>query len=112
MEAMEMFERNHARYASYGTVAALPGEMIDAVWRIIDHDLQGFFPLSNLLTFELQNKDGKATYEYVQADESEGTLRIGFDTEFAFTTTLPEKVLAYDDGDSQIILLPSETIDE
>lgn len=50
-----MFESNHARYASYGTVAALPGEMIDAVWQIIDDDLQGLFPLANLLTFKLHN---------------------------------------------------------
>lgn len=50
-----MFENNHSRYASYGTVAALPGDMIDAVWEIIDQDLQGVFPLENLLTFKLHN---------------------------------------------------------
>ncbi|QOP52899.1 DUF960 domain-containing protein [Levilactobacillus brevis] len=64
-----MFESNHARYASYGTVAALPGEMIDAVWQIIDDDLQGLFPLANLLTFKLHNNQGQTTFEYVQTDD-------------------------------------------
>lgn len=104
-----MFESNHARYASYGTVAALPGDMIDAVWQIIDHDLQGLFPLDNLLTFTLHNNQGNTTFEYVQTDDEDMTLRAGFDTGFSYTTMLPETVLAYDDGDSQIILLPSET---
>lgn len=105
-----MFESNHARYASYGTVAALPGEMIDAVWQIIDDDLQGLFPLANLLTFKLHNNQGQTTFEYVQTDDDqEVTLRAGFDTQFGYTPELPATVLAYDDGDSQIILLPSET---
>ncbi|HJD99406.1 MAG TPA: DUF960 domain-containing protein [Levilactobacillus brevis] len=98
-----MFESNHARYASYGTVAALPGEMID-------DDLQGLFPLANLLTFKLHNNQGQTTFEYVQTDDDqEVTLRAGFDTQFGYTPELPATVLAYDDGDSQIILLPSET---
>ncbi|HIW72435.1 MAG TPA: DUF960 domain-containing protein [Candidatus Levilactobacillus faecigallinarum] len=104
-----MFESNHARYASYGTVAVLPGEMIDTVWEIIDRDLQGLFPLDNLLTFKLHDNQGQTTFEYVQTDDDQVTLRAGFDTEFDYSTELPETVLAYDDGDSQIILLPSET---
>lgn len=108
-----MFEKNHARYASYGTVAVLPGDMIDAVWTIIDHDLQGVFPLENLLTFKLHNNQGTTTFEYVQMDEDDqpGALSAGFDTDFAYAPELPDTVLAYDDGDSQIILLPSETAD-
>lgn len=106
-----MFESNHARYASYGTVAALPDDMIDAIWQIIDHDLQGLFPLDNLLTFKLHNHQGNTTFEYVQSDDNQMTLRAGFDTDFGYTPELPETVLAYDDGDSQIILLPSETND-
>jgi len=104
-----MFESNHARYASYGTVDALPGEMIDAVWHIIDRDLQGLFPLDNLLTFKLHNNQGQTTYEYVQTDEQQATFGAAFDTKFAYSSELPDTVLAYDDGDSQIILLPSET---
>ncbi|GEO67280.1 DUF960 domain-containing protein [Levilactobacillus spicheri] len=104
-----MFESDHARYASYGTVAVLPGEMIDAVWEIIDHDLQGLFPLENLLTFKLHDNQGQTTYEYVQTDDDKVTLRAAFDTQYAYSDSLPETVLAYDDGDSQIILLPSET---
>ena len=108
-----MFEKNHARYASYGTVAVLHGDMIDAVWKIIDHDLQGVFPLENLLTFKLHNNQGTTTFEYVQmdADDQPAALSAGFDTNFAYAPELPDTVLAYDDGDSQIILLPSETAD-
>jgi len=104
-----MFENNHARYASYGTVAAFAGDMIDAVWQIIDRDLQGLFPLDNLLTFKLHENQGTTTFEYVQEDDQQMDLRAGFDTQFAYTPELPDTVLAYDDGDSQIILLPSET---
>ncbi|CAJ1227043.1 DUF960 domain-containing protein [Levilactobacillus zymae] len=105
-----MFESNHARYASYGTVAVLPGEMIDVVWKIIDQDLQGLFPLDNLLTFKLHNHQGHTTFEYVQTDEqAQQTFGAAFDTDYAYSSNLPETVLAYDDGDSQIILLPSET---
>ena len=84
-----MFESNHARYASYGTVAALPGEMIDAVWQIIDDDLQGLFPLANLLTFKLHNNQGQTTFEYVQTDDDqEVTLRAGFDTQFGYLSLI------------------------
>lgn len=106
-----MFESNHARYASYGTVAVLPGDMIDAIWDIIDNDLQGLFPLANLLTFKLHNNQGMTTFEYVQTDDKRGAVSAGFDTDFTYAPQLPETVLAYDDGDSQIILLPSETAD-
>lgn len=107
-----MFESDHARYASYGTVAAVPGEMIDAFWQIIDQDLQGMVPLDNLLTFKLHNNQGQTTVEYVRTnDDQKATLRAAFDTELAYSSELPATVLAYDDGDSQIILLPSETAD-
>ncbi|QMU07340.1 DUF960 domain-containing protein [Levilactobacillus suantsaii] len=104
-----MFESNHARYASYGTVAVLPGEMIDVVWQIIDRDLQGLFPLANLLTFKLHNNQGQTTFEYVQQGDQDVALRADFDTRYAYHPSLPDTVLAYDDGESQIILLPSET---
>lgn len=104
-----MFESDHARYASYGTVAVLPGDMIDTVWEIIDQDLQGVFPLENLLTFKLHNNQGQTTFEYVQTDNDEAALGAAFDTEFTYADSLPDTVLAYDDGDSQIIILPSET---
>ncbi|HJE44367.1 DUF960 domain-containing protein [Levilactobacillus namurensis] len=104
-----MFESHHARYASYGTVAVLPGDMIDAVWEIIDDDLQGVFPLENLLTFRLHNNQGQTTFEYVQTDNEDASLGAAFDTNFAYSGNLPKTVLAYDDGDSQIIILPSET---
>ena len=42
-------------------LATLPGELIDSIWLIIDLDLKGFIPLTNLLTFEVQNNHGRVT---------------------------------------------------
>ncbi|PWG01091.1 DUF960 domain-containing protein [Levilactobacillus bambusae] len=104
-----MFDNHHARYASYGTVAVLPGEMIDTVWYLIDQDLQGMFPLENVLTFHLEAKDGKVAYRFQPTDLDDGIeLSATFDTDFPYSGDLPDTILAYDDGESQIILLPAE----
>ena len=50
-----MFKAPANRFASFGVVAVLPDDLIDQIWVIIDHNLQGVFPLNqNLLTFELR----------------------------------------------------------
>jgi hypothetical protein len=77
-----MFNTNRGRYATFGVVSAVPGTIIDEIWRIIDRNLQGVLPLTN--------------------------VTIGFDTPYAFSSQLPKTVVAYDDGRSQTIILPSE----
>ncbi len=50
----ETFDDHRSRYASGGIVQTLPSELIDSIWLIIDLDLKGFIPLTNLLTFEVK----------------------------------------------------------
>ncbi|AEB80934.1 hypothetical protein SSUST3_0469 [Streptococcus suis ST3] len=37
------FEQTNGRYASFGVVTSLPGEVIDSFWYVIDHYLKGLF---------------------------------------------------------------------
>lgn len=101
-----MFENDHARYASYGVVNILPGEIIDQVWYIIDNDLQGMFELPHTLSLGLRNNDGQLTFDYSQND----TLVASFDTPYPFSDDFPENVWVFDDGESQIVLLPQEQL--
>lgn len=99
-----MFNQNQQRYASFGVVNSLPGEMIDQIWFIIDNDLQGVFPLAKVLTFRLVNHDNRLRYDYYDNE----TLLASFDTPFPYAPEIPKVVNAYDDGESQLILLPNE----
>ena len=51
------FSNTRRRYASFDTVASIPGEVIDAFWFIIDHHLKGVFPLETIINFDLVNSD-------------------------------------------------------
>ncbi|OAU70655.1 GTP cyclohydrolase, partial [Lacticaseibacillus rhamnosus] len=59
-----MFAANHSRFATFGVISNLPGEIIDSIWLIIDRNLQGVVPLNNLLRFDLQNHQGKLTIHF------------------------------------------------
>ncbi|WP_168709233.1 DUF960 family protein, partial [Halomonas borealis] len=52
------FTETKGRYASYGTVSSIPGEIIDSFWFIIDNQLKGVIPLEPLINFELLNQKG------------------------------------------------------
>ena len=101
-----MFNANANRFASFGVVNSLPGEMIDQIWFIIDNDLQGMFPLGKTLSFKLVNYKDRVRYDYFADD----TLMASFDTPFPYLPEIPEDVWAYDDGESQLILLPNESM--
>jgi hypothetical protein len=100
-----MFNINRGRYATFGVVSAVPGTIIDEIWRIIDRNLQGVLPLTNVLNFAFSNRAGKLTITFSEDDTD---VTIGFDTPYAFSSQLPKTVVAYDDGRSQTIILPSE----
>lgn len=102
-----MFKSPANRFASFGVVSALPGELIDQIWLIIDQNLQGLFPLTeNVLNFELK-ADQKDHLQYVyHSDETQDT--IAFDTDYAYQNSYPQTILVYDDGKAQTILLPQE----
>ncbi len=102
-----MFKAPANRFASFGVVAVLPDDLIDQIWVIIDHNLQGVFPLDqNLLTFELR-ADQKDHLQYVYRSEATQNV-IAFDTDYAYQDSFPQTLLVYDDGRAQTILLPQE----
>lgn len=101
----EPFDNNRSRFASYGIINSMPGEMIDSIWVIIDMDLKGVIPLNNLIQFDLMNKDGKVTMHFSQEDSE---VEMDIDLPFKYSNNLPQEVYAYDDGTQQTILLPSE----
>ncbi|MCI1903571.1 DUF960 domain-containing protein [Enterococcus hirae] len=100
-----MFEANHARFATEGTVRSLPKEVIDSIWVIIDADLQGVYPLENLLYFGLENNHGKLTISYSQDGQA---IDVRVDLPFPYNENFPKNILVYDDGTRQTILLPNE----
>ncbi|HCO70755.1 hypothetical protein IGI82_003117 [Enterococcus sp. AZ067] len=102
----ETFDDHRSRYASGGIVQTLPGELIDSIWLIIDLDLKGFIPLTNLLTFEVQNNHGRVTLLFSQVQSQ---IELGVDLPYRYSDLYPQKVYVYDDGQRQTILLPSET---
>ncbi|WP_057768532.1 DUF960 domain-containing protein [Lactobacillus selangorensis] len=100
-----MFNAQHARFATFSVVQTLPGEIIDRVWQLIDTDLNGVVPLSNILKFNVENHNGRVTLLFSQADDA---TQIGFDLPFPYDRDYPDEILAYDDGENQTILLPNE----
>ena len=100
-----MFETNHSRFATFGVISNLPGEIIDSIWMIIDRNLQGVGPLNNLLRFDLQNNQGKLTVHF---SKNGAATEMSVDLPFPYDPSFPDTVMAYDDGESQTILLPEE----
>ncbi|MDR0922368.1 MAG: DUF960 domain-containing protein [Lactobacillales bacterium] len=101
----EHFDSNRNRFASFGIVSSLPGEIIDSIWIIIDLDLKGIVNLNNLLTFELINNNGKLTIHFSQENSE---VEMAVDLPFDFSYDYPSEVYAYDDGQNETILLPTE----
>lgn len=101
----ETFDNNRSRYASVGVISSMPGELIDSIWYIIDFDLKGVIPLSNMLTFTIMKKEG---FVAVGFSQKESQVDIIVDLPFKFIEGLPSEVYAYDDGTRETILLPSE----
>ncbi|WP_261805540.1 DUF960 domain-containing protein [Lapidilactobacillus luobeiensis] len=101
-----MFQATDNRFATIAVASQLPDTLIDALWLIIDQDLQGVFPLQNLLHFKLKATD-QNNVQITFDSEATGD-QIAFDTTAAYHNSYPEMILAYDDGRSQTILLPSD----
>jgi Protein of unknown function (DUF3230). len=101
-----VFENNRPRYASFGIVNSLPGEIIDQVWYIIDNNLQGMFQLNEIISFNLTNHNNHLTFDFLQQD----TVVASFDTPFPYAESFPDSLWVYDDGTSQIVMLPKEEV--
>ncbi len=99
-----MFNRSGARFASYTVATSLPDEAIDNVWFLIDNDIQGVFPLTNLIKFDLINNNGKLSYDFIQGNNLVAT----FDSPFPYEDSYPRSIVVYDSGDQQLIATPSD----
>jgi len=100
------FTSTVGRYASFGTVATIPGEVIDAFWYIIDNHLKGVFSLGNLLNFELINQRGKLSIRFSQEDDAFTEIVVDF--EYPFDPAWPRLFHAVDQMGRETIMTPSE----
>ncbi len=100
-----MFGANKSRFATFGVISRTPGVMIDALWSIIDNNLQGVFPLQNLLRFEFRNHDGQLQVVFTEKGLD---AELAVDLDYKYLDNLPASVYAYDDGNVQTILLEDE----
>ena len=77
------FSNTRRRYASFDTVASIPGEVIDAFWFIIDHHLKGIFPMETIINFDLVNSDNLLSIRFSQ-DNSPTTVLVDFGYPFHY----------------------------
>jgi len=104
----EHFDTARSRYASFGVVSSLPSDLIDSIWRIIDLDLKGLIPLTNLLHFDLLDRNGQVTVLFSQEDSD---VQLAVDLPFPYSDEYPSQVFAFDDGHRETILLPLEMLE-
>ncbi|MBO0470562.1 DUF960 domain-containing protein [Enterococcus sp. DIV0242_7C1] len=105
---VETFDKQRRRYASLGVVERLPGALIDSIWLIIDIDLKGLVPLTNMLYFDLIDNDGKVTIHFSQEISD---VQMAIDLPFPYSDEYPSQVFAFDDGNKETILLPAEMLE-
>ncbi|CAM3113704.1 hypothetical protein GHI93_07515 [Lactococcus hircilactis] len=75
------FTQAQGRYASFKTVASIPGEVIDAFWFIIDYQLKGVITMGPKIDFQLINSSGFLSIRFSQK-ESPTTITVDFDYPF------------------------------
>ncbi|MFK4567999.1 DUF960 domain-containing protein [Enterococcus sp. UD-01] len=105
---VESFDSDRRRYASLGVVESLPGPLIDSIWMIIDLDLKGVIPLTNVLYFDLIDNGGTVTINFSQEMND---VQMAVDLPFPYSEEYPTQVFAFDDGNKETILLPAEMLE-
>jgi hypothetical protein len=99
------FDRTVGRYASFGIVTSLPGEVIDSFWYVIDNYLKGVIPLKSVIQFSIKNRGGKITLVFSQ----EGYKNVlAVDLSSRFDPFYPSTVLVVDKRGQETITLPDE----
>ncbi|MEI5994578.1 DUF960 domain-containing protein [Candidatus Enterococcus mansonii] len=104
---VESFDSERSRYASVGVVERLPGALIDSIWLIIDLDLKGVIPLTNMLYFDLIDNGGNVTVHFSQEMND---VQMAIDLPIPYSDDYPSQVFAFDDGTKETILLPAEML--
>ncbi|GFH40635.1 DUF960 domain-containing protein [Pseudolactococcus insecticola] len=100
------FTNTIARYASFGTIQTIPGEIIDSFWMIIDNNLKGVFVLEPMINFELMNNDGSLSIRFSQDDDPDTAIVIDFNYEF--DSSWPTLFHAVDNMGRETIMTPME----
>ena len=101
------FTQTKGRYATFGIVTSLPGEVIDSFWYFIDQYLKHVIPLKHILHFKLQNKKGKLSLTFSQ-EKYPNSITVDFP--FKFDPFYPPSVLVVDRSGKETIALPDELI--
>ena len=99
------FDRTVGRYASFGIVTSLPGEVIDSFWYVIDNYLKGVIPLKSVIQFSIKNRGGKITLVFSQ-ERYKNVLAV--DLSSRFDPFYPSAVLVVDKQGQETITLPVE----
>ena len=99
------FHETKGRYASFGIITSLPGEIIDHFWYIIDSYLKGVLPLQSILRFNLKNRKGKLSITFSQ-EKYKNAITVDFQTNF--DPFYPATVLVIDKNGQETIALPDE----
>lgn len=99
------FDQTNGRYASFGIVTSLPGEVIDSFWYFIDNYLKGVIPLKSVLRFSIKNRKGKVTLVFSQEGYKNA---IALDLNSRFDHFYPSTILVMDKQGKETITLPDE----
>ncbi|MFC4653193.1 DUF960 domain-containing protein [Lactococcus nasutitermitis] len=99
------FTNTTGRYATFGTISTIPGEIIDSFWYIIDQHLKGVLPLDDLLNFELLNHNGFLSIRFSQENNP---VEITIDFKYPFNNTWPRLFYAVDNKGRETIMVPKE----
>ena len=99
------FDQTNGRYASFGIVTSLPGEVIDSFWYFIDNYLKGVIPLKSVLRFSIKNRKGKVTLVFSQEGYRNA---IALDLNSRFDPFYPSTILVMDKQGKETITLPDE----
>ncbi|HFH9924984.1 TPA: DUF960 domain-containing protein [Streptococcus suis] len=108
------FDRTVGRYASFGIVTSLSGEVIDSFWYVIDNYLKGVIPLKSVIQFSIKNRGGKITLKnrggkitLVFSQERYKNV-LAVDLSSRFDPFYPSTVLVVDKQGQETITLPDE----
>jgi hypothetical protein len=99
------FSNTQHRFASFDTVASIPGDVIDSFWFIIDHHLKGVFRMNPVINFELLNFNGLLSVRFSQ-ENNPTSMIIDFD--YPFDVAWPRKFHAVDNNGRETIMTDRE----
>ncbi|MCP1640100.1 hypothetical protein J2T50_001823 [Streptococcus gallinaceus] len=99
------FTNTRGRYASFGIVTSLPGNVIDSFWYIIDNYLKTVIPLKKIIRFTLKNNKGNIQVTFSQEAYQNS---IAVDLNIPYDPFYPRTVLIIDKNGKETITLPDE----